>query len=309
MRQIRIAASGDNMASSIALLNRAIAELYPGEPPTAVGPVRSVPRPVTGSYLKNVELGHHSRIKQPTWLRDSGLERDNSAHASRVPGWLVRAYDVAFGADGYLVDVYLWAVKLQADNEHNPPRRTGAVPRDVAPGGELACLMAGFEEAPTDVVAVLVEHAATVQNRRQESPGAQEWLPSSQDGSGSYGIGEENVPEGLPVAPGSYLLPLWELHNTGTVSWKDRYLYPAHDMESGVHAPPFVPLPDTPPGGRATVCVPVRAPRRPGTYRACLKSGWPDGVYCFPNTLLGLIVSLIVPPADMIGVDVHWGSE
>jgi hypothetical protein len=57
---------------------------------------------------------------------------------------------------------------------------------------------------------------------------------------------------------------------------------------------------DVDPGGRVELRVPLRAPRRPGTYRACLKMGWPNGVYCFPSTLVGVIVTVIVPAADLL---------
>jgi hypothetical protein len=71
--------------------------------------------------------------------------------------------------------------------------------------------------------------------------------PRASSCSYSHGEGEEALPEGTVVAPGTQ--------------------------------------PDTDPGGRVELRIPLRAPRRPGTYRACLKMGWPNGVYYFPSTL------------------------
>ncbi|MFC4853001.1 hypothetical protein [Actinophytocola glycyrrhizae] len=79
----------------------------------------------------------------PPWLRACDDIRDQGwgdQWAGRVVQEddihlaVVRAYDVAFGADGYLVDMYGWTVTLLADHEHNPPSLTRHLPAHVPDG-------------------------------------------------------------------------------------------------------------------------------------------------------------------------------
>jgi hypothetical protein len=313
MRQIRIAATGDNIKNSVALLNASIEWLYPDAhrvpdtKRTATRPFSSsVPRMVTERYLANLELGHHSRVRQPAWLRRSGMQSDNRAHASRVPAWLVRAYDVSFGADGYLVDVYRWARQMQEDSENDLPRSTRHLPERIMEGDELSYLSRGFADAPVELHQTLAAHAEALRRLRGCAPDITSWRPSKDDGSGNFGDGEDEVPEGTLVRPGEFLQVRWVLDNTGKVPWTNRMLFRVNGFEDGIHSPPFVPLSDTGPGQRVESVWPMRAPAMPGTYRLCIKMGWPDGVYCFPNTLLGLSITLIVPPADMIDPHQPW---
>lgn len=106
--------------------------------------------------------------------------------------------------------------------------------------------------------------------------------------------------------PGEFLVMRWVLHNTGRVPWRLRYLFRIGMSPDAAVTPRLLAIPDTEPGGTADIRCPVRAPLRPGTYRLCMKMGWPDGTYCFPNTMLGVILSLVVPPADVVGWDVPW---
>lgn len=315
MRQLRVA-NGDHTAQTVEILNQAITDLYPDatEQRTDYGR-RSVPHLVSERYVLRVERGHHARLPVPPWLRSSRDLDPAVVSGSRVPPWLVRAYDMAFGADGYLVDMFDWASALLADHEHNPPRLTRHLPAHAAPGHEYDYLAAGFvdEQAPTAidpaVQALLAEQAGQLITRGDHASGAPQWMPSSQDGSGSLGDGEEELPEGTLVPPGGQLVARWVLHNTGKVPWRDRLLYRVGATTEGIRTPPFVIVPDTDPGQTAELRCPLRAPHRSGTYRVCLKMGWPNGVYCFPSTLLGLIVTLIVPPDDLMDPAADWPTQ
>jgi hypothetical protein len=134
-------------------------------------------------------------------------------------------------------------------------------------------------------------------------------MPSAQDRSGTLGEGDEELPEGNLVPPGGHLVACWVLHNTGKLPWRDRLLYRVGDTSAGIRTPPFVIVPDTDPGQTAELRCPLRAPRRSGTYRVCLKMGWPNGVYCFPSTMVGLIATLIVPPEDLIDPLTEWPAR
>jgi hypothetical protein len=37
-----------------------------------------------------------------------------------------------------------------------------------------------------------------------------------------------------------------------------------------------------------------------------MKMGWPDGTYCFPNTLVGVILTVIVPDDTLGEVFQPW---
>lgn len=306
MRQIR-AATGDTLKASAEVLNRTLAVLYPqtaGGVPSRGGR-HSAPHPVTEDYLSNVERGNNARLALPQWLRNAGVsDRAEAAYGSRVRPWLVRAYDVAFGADGYLIDMYAWATALRADHDHDPPRMTKYLPAHIAPGDEYAYLSEGLTGAPPDMRAILQEHARVL--RERGGGDASTWHPNKRDGSGSRGDGEEANPEGVLVRPGEYRIARWVLHNTGKVPWRDRLLYRIGPAGTGVVSSRFLPIPDAGPGGNVTITWVVRAPSRPGTYRMCLKAGWPDGVYCFPSTLVGLIFTMIVPPDDLRDAHTIW---
>jgi hypothetical protein len=312
MRQLRVA-NGDHTAHTVEILNETITDLYPaatGER-TDYGR-RSVPHLVTERYVLRLERGHHARLPVPAWLRARPITDSTVVYGSRVPSWLVRAYDVAFGADGYLVDMYDWTATLLADHEQDPPRLTRHLPAHVPDGGEFdylaGPLLDGKTELDDDVRALLHAEASVLASRRHHAADDGTWSPSASDGSGSLGEGEEALPEGTVVAPGAQLVARWVLHNTGTVPWLDRLLYGVGSASptAGLRTPPFVTVPDTDPGGRINLRVPLRAPRRPGTYRACLKMGWPNGVYCFPSTLLGVIVTVIVPAVDLLQPANDW---
>lgn len=310
MRQLRVA-NGDHTAFTVDILNQTITDLYPAATAdrTDYGK-RSTPHLVSERYVLRVERGHHARLPVPGWLRARAVGDPTVVYGSRVPAWLVRAYDVAFGADGYLIDMFEWASTLVADHEHDPPRLTRNLPAHVPRGQEYNHLAADFPDAGTpvddEIRSVLADEARTLTVRRDHPVDETRWQPSARDGSGSLGDGEEDLPEGTVLEPGARVIARWVLHNTGTVPWRDRLLYRVGPAATGIRTPPFVTVPDTAASETALVQCPLRVPDRPGTYRLCLKMGWPNGVYCFPSTLVGLIVTVIVPPADLLDADRDW---
>lgn len=315
MRQLRVA-NGDHTAQTVDILNEAIAELYPDatDERTDYGR-RSIPHLVSERYVSRMERGHHARLPVPAWLTTRSITDPTVVYGSRVPLWLVAAYDLAFGADGYLVDMYNWAVTLLADHEHDPPRLIRHLPGHIPDGEEfdyLAAPLTRSADLDGTVQDLLHAEVAVLRARRARPTDDSSWSPSVDDGSGSLGEGEEDLPEGMLVRGGSQFIARWVLHNTGTVPWRDRLLYgvgTASHGSTGLRTPPFVTVPDTEPGHAVELGVPLRAPDRPGTYRACLKMGWPNGVYCFPSTLLGIIVTIIVPPADLVAPATDWARR
>jgi hypothetical protein len=305
MRQARVAA-GDNATEAIRIVNDTIDDLYPQAGVAGSAGARSTPHRLSDQYLRWLEKGHNGRRADPKWLAASAADDPGAVYASRVPPWVVRVYDVAFGADGFLVDMYGWHLALLADQDKNPPRQRRNLPAGVPAGQEYAALAEHFPSATGELVDVLRDQAAALVALRGRLTTDQAWTPLPQDGSGSLGDGEEEAPEGLVSAPGQRFVMRWLLHDTGTADWRDRLIFRVGDPSAGIRTPPFLVLADTAPGGTVEIRCPVRAPETPGTYRACLKMGWPDGTYCFPTTLLGLIVTLIVPPPDLADTAQEW---
>jgi Ig-like domain from next to BRCA1 gene len=289
------------------LLNRAIIELYPeveGRPDGRAGPV-SVPRLLrTTHLLEEVEQGKRepNRDRRP-WLEADPDPSADQIRSNPIPAWLVRAYDLAFGADGYLVDLYRWAVAVDAAHAQAPPRLTTVAPAAV-PAAELRAVLAWhFPDAGAEVSALLDAYAAelTARSRRPEPRPGPAWSPHPADESVIDDDGTSDFPEGLVLLPGQTRVIRWEFRNIGTVSWMDRVLARiGHEAPGGLLTPPYVPIPDTEPGRTCVVTCPIRAPGRSGTVRACFKMAWPDGTLCYPTTLIGALASVIVPPAELI---------
>ncbi len=312
MRQVRVAA-GMGWDVTLAVLNDTIRLLYPDAAGAPVGDDRRTnprgrPCLVDYDFIRRLEQGLHSRFDKPRggWADRSAIAA-NRFNASRVPPWLVRAYDVAFGADGLLVDIFCWAAAYQADQMMDLPRRTRDLPGLVPAGSEYAFLARDIEN-PTDVVhALLTEQAGRLVRLREAAPAPDvPWSPRPDDLAGNLGEAEAEAPEGLLGLPGQQIVARYVLHNIGARPWRDRVLYRVGATQDNIGTPPLVPVPDTDPGGTADIRCVMRLPRRPGTYRLCLKMGWPDGTYCFPTTLLGLIVTAIVPPADLTDPYEEW---
>jgi hypothetical protein len=316
MRQFRLAA-GVGAEETVAFLNETIHDLYgdvrpaprPGEKRQPRGRSPSVPEEMTAKFVERIERGMHGRIDHVyglKWLENTD-QLKGRANASRVPAWLVRAYDVAFGADGYLIDMYTWSVALQGDQMRDLPRRVRDLPARVEPGSEYDFLTRDLGDPDEDLRPLLREQAeqlAELAARQRTSRSS--WTPLAADASGFLGEAEHEAPEGTIAAPGGMLVARFVLHNVGEVPWQDRVLYRVGPTSVGLASAPLVPIPATKPSGTADVRCVLRAPLIPGTYRVCLKMGWPDGTYCFPTTLLGLLLTVVVPPTDIADPYEEW---
>lgn len=313
MRQLRLA-TGVSHDQTAEILNETLTELYGADvlDRPRRGRSSSSPHRVTASFLRSVERGEHSRVEPkllPAWIDLDAVGRDR-ANASRVPPWLVRAYDVAFGADGFLADVYAWSEILTADQSQMIPRRLRDLPGHVPDGAEYEFLTRDLGD-PADLEpderALLTVHAERLARLNARLRGTRaSWAPIRGDVSGHLGEEEEDAPEGKLIGPGERFVVRYVLHNIGVAPWRHRLLYRVGFPAVGITGPALVPIPDTDPGGAAEVACVLRAPRRPGTYRVSMKMGWPDGTYCLPTTLLGLVVTIVVPAEDLIAPLELW---
>jgi hypothetical protein len=254
-------------------------------------------RPVNAKKISNYELGNGAQSDSDKWNEPS--PRREYVFPCRVPFWLAEACDTVFGSDGYLVDMHHWAVWLAGAQENVPPRAIGPVGLGLRADDIGRVVRGGFEEASGESAALLDEHERRL---RELVPGwttaSETWIPAAGLRDRSLFVNDMNeFVDGSLTGPGEIIISGWTLRNVGEVPWRDRLLYRiGAGGPTRVHAPAFVPVPFTDPGETVTIRVPIRAPNRPGTYRVCFKIGWPDGVFCHPTTLVGLVATVVVPP-------------
>ena len=154
-------------------------------------------------------------------------------------------------------------------------------------GSEIQAMLSGFQD---ELERALPRWAA-------DEAGAWPFMA----GDRSQFVNELNtLMDGRLAEAGAHLIDSWPLRNTGTVPWENRLLYlVGRGGPHRLHAPPFIPVPTTEPGQTVIIRAPVRVPRHPGTFRASYKIGWPDGRYCHPTTLAGVVSTVVVPPTDL----------
>jgi hypothetical protein len=187
-----------------------------------------------------------------------------------VPYELAEAYDTAFGADGYLADVHHWARVRDREHAQSPPRAMPPIPDDLTLDDALNVLWEGFTPQDETAGPVLAGHEAVL---RMTYPGWRDaarreaWVLTEGQRDRSAFVNELNeFRDGQLVAPGSVVIGSWPLRNTGQVPWRDRLLFRVSERDAaGIHAPRFVPVPDTDPGEAAILRAPLRAPQWPGT--------------------------------------------
>jgi hypothetical protein len=233
---------------------------------------RAGPRKLEADYLANVERGH-SGDSGEFWATEAEDEAQTArgTRRVRVPYELAEAYDTAFGADGYLADVHHWARVRDLEHAQFPPAAMPPVPDNLTPDAVIDMLWDGF--TPQDGVAgpVLAAHETAL---RTALPGwrdlvrRESWVLEEGERDISAFVNELNeFRDGQLAAPGGVVMGSWPLRNKGAVPWRDRLLFRVSDRDAtGIHAPRFVPVPDTDPGEIAVIRAPLRAPRWPGTY-------------------------------------------
>jgi hypothetical protein len=95
----------------------------------------------------------------------------------------------------------------------------------------------------------------------------------------------ETFPDGSPVRINEQFTKTWELRNTGSVVWRDRYL--TRQAPGGAldlcSSPSRVPIPTTLPGQDIEISVPVTAPSLPGSCRVDWKMTDANGKPFFPG--------------------------
>jgi DNA-binding SARP family transcriptional activator len=160
-------------------------------------------------------------------------------------------------------------------------------------------ILAGRSRAPADRPAVHPTVAAVV-------PAANATSGPLVPGDNSRFVADVTIPDGAPVHVGQPFTKVWEIQNTGTVEWRDRYL-----LRQGILAAPGlcssparVPLATTPPAGYLRISVTFVAPTLPGSCRVDWKMADAQGRLAFPNKQgLYVIVSVVeqappVPPTS-----------
>ncbi len=290
MRQQRLTAGVDEMEYAAELVGRVMGRYALGNP-------------VSAHYLANIERGNSGRSEE-FWRKQGKALSEHGPPRVYVPYELAEAYDTAFGADGYLADVHHWARVRDQEHAKSPPTAMPPVPAELTLNAALGVLWEGF--TPQDEVAgpVLAEYEAALRAVYPgwRDPASQEaWVLTEGQRDRSAFVNELNeFRDGQLVAPGVAVIGSWPLRNSGEVPWRDRLLFRVSDRHAtGIHAPRFVPVPDTDPGKVAIIRAPLRAPRWPGTYQLCFKIGWPNGVYCHPTTMTGVMATLVVPPREL----------
>ena len=79
-------------------------------------------------------------------------------------------------------------------------------------------------------------------------------------------LGDVTVPDGTPVRAGTTVLKVWEIQNTGSIPWHERYLQRMDlpPAPGACRTPDRVLIGDTPPGDHVMISVPLTAAEKPG---------------------------------------------
>ncbi|MBT2213522.1 NBR1-Ig-like domain-containing protein [Actinomadura sp. NEAU-AAG7] len=104
-------------------------------------------------------------------------------------------------------------------------------------------------------------------------------------GDASAFVGDVTIPDGTVVRTGQRFIKTWELKNAGAVHWHGRFLQRAAlPADNGTCLTPAkVPIPDTGPGARVRISVPVTAPAAPGSCWVAWKMVDGEGRQLFPS--------------------------
>lgn len=106
----------------------------------------------------------------------------------------------------------------------------------------------------------------------------------------------ENYPDGTIVHTRQTFAKTWELRNTGTVPWTDRYLQRSLPATGGCRTPDRVPIPTVLPNQDIPVTVPVTAPETAGPCMVTWKMTDSAGTLSFPNKPAGVYFQITVVP-------------
>jgi Ig-like domain from next to BRCA1 gene len=111
-------------------------------------------------------------------------------------------------------------------------------------------------------------------------------LPHSRiPGDQSTFIRDVTFPDNSIVRTDQRFIKKWELKNTGTVRWVDRYLIPEGTSTGNCSYPSRIPVPATNPGQTVVIRVPVTAASAPGLCYVTWKMANASGALYFPGYL------------------------
>lgn len=117
-------------------------------------------------------------------------------------------------------------------------------------------------------------------------PPSQANLPHSRiAGDKSTFIKDVTFPDNSIVRPGQRFTKKWELRNTGTIRWTNRYLIPDGISTGNCSYPARIHIPATSPGQPVVISVPVTAARAPGLCYVTWKMANASGALYFPGYL------------------------
>lgn len=85
------------------------------------------------------------------------------------------------------------------------------------------------------------------------------------------------IPDGSIVVPGQLIEKRWQVSNTGTCNWDERYKL-THIGGDAMGAATSLPLYPARAGAEATISILFTAPQAPGTYESQWQAVDPDGV-------------------------------
>ncbi|MEO6082009.1 MAG: NBR1-Ig-like domain-containing protein, partial [Umezawaea sp.] len=110
-------------------------------------------------------------------------------------------------------------------------------------------------------------------------------------------VGDVTVPDGMEIHLGQSVLKVWDIANSGSVQWHDRYLE-RMDLPEGPDTcgtPDRVPVGDTAPGEHAMISVMLRARTSPGRCWVGWKMIDTDGAQFFPSRRPVYVLVNVVP--------------
>lgn len=122
---------------------------------------------------------------------------------------------------------------------------------------------------------------------------------------------EFGVAHGQLVSISAALEITWQMYNVGSVAWSGRCMLRLGPYAGGrvISSPRRVVIPDTEPGGVASVTCPLRAPYTGGTFIAYWKMADADEVFCFPHyspaSALIIVEQPLFDPGYNAAVEAH----
>ncbi|WP_329071533.1 NBR1-Ig-like domain-containing protein [Amycolatopsis sp. NBC_01480] len=116
------------------------------------------------------------------------------------------------------------------------------------------------------VVLVLAAVATLALTGRLDSVAPAVDLGARIKGDNTKFVGDVTVPDGTAVRAGTTVLKVWEIQNTGSIPWHERYLQRMDlpPAPGACRTPDRVLIGDTPPGDHVMISVPLTAAEKPG---------------------------------------------